>query len=166
MKLTVGKKIVFSFSSILLLMVIIGILATSRLSFIEAKIINVVDSWLPGVETVNNFNYVSEHVVTLTLRHTISKDLQEKQQLEQQREEIILKASQTLDAYEKTIYLDEDRQNFNELKTKWTNFLASNELTIEQSRGKDQVKTKNSFQESMKIFDYDANQSGCSCKIE
>lgn len=153
MKLTVGKKIIFSFGTILLLIILIGIISINRLSFIEEKIINVVDSWLPGVEAINNFNYVSERVVTLTLRDTISMDLQEKQQLEQQREEMILKASQTLDAYEKTIYLDEDRKNFNELKTKWTSFLASNESTIKMSRGNDQAKTKESFQESMRIFD-------------
>ena len=45
------------------------------------------------------------------------------QQLEQQRKEMISQANQTLDDYEKTIYLDEDRKNFTELKTKWMSFL-------------------------------------------
>ena len=80
-------------------------------------------------------------------------DPQEKQQLEQQRKEMVLKASETLDAYEKTIYLDEDRKNFNELKAKWTNFLTSNESTLKISRGNDKAKTDQSFKESMKIFD-------------
>lgn len=153
MRLTVGKKIVVSVSTMLLLMMIIGILSTNRLSFIEEKIIDVVDSWLPGVERINNFNYQSEHVVSLTLQHMISTDAQVKSQLEKQREEMVLQANQTLDSYEKTIYLDEDQRNFDELKTKWVNFLASNDLTIENSKSKDQTKTKASFQESIASFD-------------
>ena len=123
MEFTVGKKILLSFGAMLFLLVVIGIIATSRLTFIDERLHNVVDSWLPGVETINNFNFISEHIITITLRHRITTDSQEMQQLEKQREETILKANQTLDRYEKTIYLDEDRKNFDELKTKWTSFL-------------------------------------------
>ena len=62
MNLTVGKKILLSFGAMMLLFIIIGIIAANRLSFIDGKIQNVVDSWLPGVETINNFNFVSERV--------------------------------------------------------------------------------------------------------
>lgn len=149
MRLTVGKKIILSFGTMLFLMLVIGILATNRLTYIEDKITNVVSSWLPGVERINNFNYISEHLLTLTLRQTMTTDLPEKQQLEQEIEQTIKTANETLDSYAETIYLEEDQKNFDELKTKWESFLNSNELTLKSSKNK----SKENFQQSMVIFD-------------
>lgn len=152
MKLTVGKKIVFSFAIIILFLVIIGIVSSNRLLFIDEKIQNVVESWLPGVEAINNFNYLSEHIITLTLRHRVTSDAQEMQQLEQQREEAISQANEILNNYEKTIYLDADQKNFDKLEKEWKDFEKSNELTIQSSRKNDEVQQKESFDKSMEIF--------------
>jgi methyl-accepting chemotaxis protein len=119
----------------LLLMIIVGGFSLSRMSAINSKVQEINSSWMPGVKSINNINYLTEHVATLTLRHVMN--IGNKSDIEKERADTITKITQTLDDYEKTIFLAEDRTKFTELKSEWQSYLEKNNKVIESSNTND-----------------------------
>ncbi|WP_102347696.1 methyl-accepting chemotaxis protein [Bacillus sp. Marseille-P3661] len=152
MRLTVGKKLVGGVSIMIFLIIIIGVLASNRISFINDNLTNIADSWLPGVELINRFTYLSEHVLTLTMQHINTDSLQDKQKFEEEIQATIEQATTTLNDYSATIYLTENRKNFNELLTKWDSYLTSNTVTLNNSRNIDKVAANYNLEKTIKTF--------------
>ncbi|OZI13473.1 methyl-accepting chemotaxis protein [Bacillaceae bacterium SAS-127] len=153
MKLSVGKKIMLGFGIILLLLTVVSVLSLTKMSVMNEKSELIVDSWMPGVASINRINYETENVKSLTLMHIQSENKDEKEQIEKEltkRNDSVLKV---MAAYEKTIYLDEDRQHFDELQSDWDRFLADNKKTIQfSSQGKQQLAQFN-LQKDKVLFD-------------
>ncbi|PAQ12898.1 hypothetical protein CD798_17290 [Bacillaceae bacterium SAOS 7] len=153
MKLSVGKKITMGFGVILLLLCIVSSLSLMKMGVMNEKSELIVDSWMPGLASINNINYETEYVKSLTLMHMQSQNKAEQQQLEKELARINDSILTVMDAYEKTIYLDEDRQQFSELKSNWSQLVTDNEKTIQlSSQGKKQLAQLN-FQKDRVIFD-------------
>nr|WP_100401559.1 HAMP domain-containing methyl-accepting chemotaxis protein [Bacillus sp. FJAT-42315] len=153
MKLSVGKKITMGFAVILLLLCVVSSLSLMKMGVMNEKSELIVDSWMPGLASINNINYETEYVKSLTLMHMQSQNKEEQQQLEQELARMNDSILTVMDAYEKTIYLDEDRQQFSELKSNWSQLVTDNEKTIQlSSQGKKQLAQLN-FQKDRVIFD-------------
>ncbi|NRF96069.1 methyl-accepting chemotaxis protein [Paenibacillus frigoriresistens] len=151
MKITVGKKLAIGFAAILLLVVIVGGISLSSMSSINSKVEEINTSWMPGVESINNLNYLTEHVVTVTLRHVMRIGNQSDN--EKQRNDAINAITKTFDDYQKTIFLPEDRKNFNELKSKWQTYLDTNNKLIELSKANDTQGVTASLSAGKQSFD-------------
>ncbi|MCU6710632.1 methyl-accepting chemotaxis protein [Paenibacillus sp. J5C_2022] len=149
MKVTVGKKLYAGFIGLLLLMMLIGATGIYQMFNMDKKTQMITTSWMPGVETINKISYLKEYVLTLTLTHILSTDAEVKAGAEKDREELLVQLKETADNYEKTIYLDEDRENFNKIIQSWSEFLPLNEETISISRTNDQAKAFAVYEESL-----------------
>jgi methyl-accepting chemotaxis protein len=136
LKMTVGKKLALGFSILLLLLVILGAISLIRMSNINTKVQDISTSWMPGVESINNINYLTEHILAVTYRHVMG--VGSKSDNESQRNDAIETVNQTFNDYEKTVFLAEDHKNFNELKSKWQTYLNANNKIIELSKANDQ----------------------------
>ena len=151
MKLSVGKKLSIGFSIMIVLMLIVGGFALSRMSHLNSNIQEINTSWMPGVENINNLNYLTDHVATITLRHVFN--IGKKSELEQERKNTLAAINTALDNYEKTIFLPEDRKNFNLLKEKWQSYLVVNEKIIELSNANDTKGAISNLAEGKKRLD-------------
>lgn len=140
MKLTIGKKLSISFFVIMLLMGIVGWNGISKLNTINEKTTEIVTSWMPGVESINNINYLTEHVLAINLKMFIEPDASKLQTYQQEVEKTLKLIDNEFVTYEKTIYLEEDRQNFNQLKSKWNEFQKINSRFRELSDNVDVIK--------------------------
>jgi methyl-accepting chemotaxis protein len=151
MIMTVGKKLAVGFSIMLLLALIVGGFSLSRMSSINSKVQEINTSWMPGVESINNINYLTEHAVTSTLR--LVSGIGNKSDNLSQRTDTVNAVNNTFDEYEKTIILADDRKNFTELKTKWQSYLDESNKIIDFVNANDQKGAMTSSGASKTLFD-------------
>ncbi|TVY08304.1 methyl-accepting chemotaxis protein [Paenibacillus cremeus] len=149
---SVGKKLVVGFSLMILIVAIVGGLGINRMMVMNDRTNLITTSWMPGVESINELNYITEHILTLSLRHLNSKDRAEASEIEKQRKDAASKIKTVLDDYEATIYLPEDRKNFDELKRKWTVFVNGNDMTLQASQQNETAKAAQLFNDDIKRF--------------
>jgi methyl-accepting chemotaxis protein len=151
LRMTVGRKLSFGFSILLLLLAIVSGFSLLRMSSINNKVQEINNSWMPGVESINNINYLTEHVVTSTLR--LVSGIGNKSDNLSQRNDSINTVNKTFDDYEKTISLADDRKNFTELKSKWQSYLAESNKIIDFVNANDQKGAMASSGASKTLFD-------------
>ncbi|MBM7649832.1 methyl-accepting chemotaxis protein [Bacillus ectoiniformans] len=151
--MNVGKKLFVSFSVMIVLMLIIGIAAINRSAAVNEKTTEINISWLPGVQTINHFNYLTEHVLTLTLRHISAVDQNEKENYEDKLNTTIDLIEKDYIAYEKTIIIEEDRKNFEQLKEQWQSYLDQNTQTLELSNENQMAAALDSAKVAQASFD-------------
>jgi methyl-accepting chemotaxis protein len=161
--MTVGKKLTAGFTAMLLLVLIVGGMSVWRMSNINTKVQEINTDWMPGVEEINNVNYLTEHILTLTLRHTSESANQDS--LEKERTNTLNLITKSLINYEKTITLAEDRKNFDELKSKWQTYLDTNNKTIELSKANDTQAVVASLSAGQNLFDALQNNLDALVKI-
>lgn len=133
LNLTVGKKMLIGFLLMILISVVIGWMAISKMQTMNKKMDLIITSWLPGVETVNQIKYSISHMRDLTLRHIVSGDAAEKSALEEERAETVTQTKSIMAGYEKTIYLPEDRKYFDQLSDDFKIFIERNNEIISES---------------------------------
>lgn len=159
MKFTVGKKLYIGFMIMLLITGVVGWFSISYMSSMNQKTNMITNGWMPGVETINNLNYLTEHVFTLTLRHINTNDAGQMSSVEKEREDLIKNINYTMDQYGETISLDDvsvrddDQKNFTELTKKWNDFLTKNEETVQLSKNNRKELANQMFKENLKISD-------------
>lgn len=143
---TIGKRITFGFASVLVLVTATAIISTISLRSIRRDLVKVTEDALPGVTAIGDIEALVNQAQGDVLRHMLATKPEDKKALEQDlaaKKESIDKA---LDAYEKTIHLDEDRQNFAKLQDTRQAYVKARAALLELSRaGKTQ-----------EMFEYDA----------
>jgi methyl-accepting chemotaxis protein len=143
-KFTVAQKMYTGFFSILIFMGILGGLSSWNMKNLNEKSTEIADSWLPGVESINNINYLTEHILTLEYQFVLKSDNSQLTQLEKEMEQTFSQISQTFDVYERTIFLEEDRKNFDSLKDKWNEYKNIHSAFVEVGREINLTKEVNS----------------------
>jgi methyl-accepting chemotaxis protein len=149
--MTVGKKLTAGFTALLLLLLVVGGLSILKMSNINTKVKEINNDWMPGVEAINNVNYLTEHVLTLTLKHT--REQNNRDTLEKERTIYLDLITNSLNDYEKTISLPEDRKNFDELVSKWLTYMDTNNKTIALSNANDTQAETVYLAAGQKLFD-------------
>lgn len=132
MNITVGKKLTIGFSIMLFIILSVGGISIWRMFGINNQVHLINTVWTPGVESINDINYSTEHILTLTLRHTMEEG--NRSALEKQIADTREYITSLLSEYETTIVLNEDRQNYNEFNSKWKNYLEANDKTLALSK--------------------------------
>ncbi|RXT03833.1 methyl-accepting chemotaxis protein [Ammoniphilus sp. CFH 90114] len=144
-KFSVGRKLFLAFFSILLFMGSLGGLSINRMDFMNSKTELITTSWMPGVGSINNINYLTEKILTLTLRHVLIHDDSQMGAIEEERENLVKEIQKQMDVYQETIYLEEDQKNFDQLRAIWNEYLLLNSQTIDLSK-------KGQFEEATRLI--------------
>lgn len=134
MRLTIGKKLAISFIIVMLFMGIVGWNGISKMNTINENTNEIVTSWMPGVESINSINYLTEHVLSTNVKMIIDPDQSKLQAYQQENEKTLEIIDDEFAKYEKSIYLEEDRRNFNELKNYWNEYKQVNSTFVELSK--------------------------------
>lgn len=161
MRVTVGKKMMAGFSLLLVLMVVISALSVVQLKSLKNKVDTVNDIWLPGVQTIQHINYLTEHVLSLSAMYAVENEAAVKQQYKQQIAQTEEELQNDYHRYSETIVSDEEREAFNSLTTGWQQFQAANEkvLTLsdvhnEQEAGDLLQQTQASYSQMQETLDF------------
>ncbi|RAP75213.1 methyl-accepting chemotaxis protein [Paenibacillus montanisoli] len=96
---TVGAKLMVSFISVLLLLVVSGGFSALQMSRINDNTKLIADKWLVGLETINNINYMADHVLTLQYKILIEQNENLKEQYMSDTETTITKVNDSLATY-------------------------------------------------------------------
>jgi len=117
--MTIGKRIALSFAFAVSVTTLLGMFAYSRIVAIDAHMITVNETALPGVNAIDAiealaFEQRSELLARLALNDAKQQEMQD-QQIQQKEQEI----NSGLAQYAGLIRAEEDRANFNELKIRY-----------------------------------------------
>ncbi|KQX48375.1 methyl-accepting chemotaxis protein [Paenibacillus sp. Root444D2] len=133
-KLTVGKKLYAGFIVILLLMCMLGLTTMNQLKSVNVKTKNITADRLPGIELINEINYLTEQVRSLELRTLIEPNQSLIGELNAQTQIAMEKIENDFQTYAKTIATDEEQVNFNSLKEEWDKYKSLHNQFIELSK--------------------------------
>jgi len=122
MRFTVGKKLYIGFGTLLVLMLLLGGLGMYKLGVMNHKTTEITTTWLPAVESVNNINYMMEHVRALELNFMMEPNHIEFEALNQEVKKTYDAIDKEFAKYETTITLEDDRKYFTALKNEWKNY--------------------------------------------
>lgn len=122
LRFTVSKKLYIGFLSLIILLGVLGGSAIYSMDKINEKSAEITTSWLPGVQAINNINYLTENIVALEYKYILESDKNELKKLEEQMDSTFSAIETTFEDYDATIFLEEDRKNFEALKQKWLEY--------------------------------------------
>ncbi|USG64891.1 methyl-accepting chemotaxis protein [Brevibacillus ruminantium] len=134
MKMTIGKKLIGAFSTLLVIMVISGSMAVYKMEELNNKVSEFTNGWLPGLEAVLEINtdlqtiYAYDQSLYSTVDHT------EKEKIIKQIEESFASIDQKVVNYERTIHSEEERQIFLSLKQTLAEYKTFNSMVIQSGK--------------------------------
>ncbi|MET3194116.1 methyl-accepting chemotaxis protein [Gottfriedia sp. OAE603] len=153
MNWTIGKKLILTFVSILLIIVALSGFSIYSAYSLNNNTSNLSKSVSPKIADIGDINYLTEHVMTLTQNHIISKDLPYKTQYEQSIDNTISLLDATFTNYQKLLTTNSEREHFNSLKIKWQNYLIKNKEVLTLSNNYDTNNAILTSYEGIKLFD-------------
>ncbi len=113
---TIRQRILVSFTVILALMVVMASIAYTRLASIEQKMVELDKDSLPGVYYSTQITSVWITDYALTEAHILQEDMAAIRQVESQRDVNRANLESYIRNYEKTIFQEKDRGNFEAFK--------------------------------------------------
>ncbi|REE70458.1 methyl-accepting chemotaxis protein [Paenibacillus taihuensis] len=147
LKWTVGAKLMVSFISVLLLLVANGAISTTMMFKLNDNSKVIADRWLAGVETINNINYMADHVLSTQYKLLIEQNDNLKKQYKADADATIQKVNDSFASY-KSIITDTDSEDSNllaNLEEAWKTYEATYNKTIELSKQNLSVDQVSSF---------------------
>lgn len=135
----VSRKLYAGFLSVIIIMGLLGVVAIFSMNSINEKSIEITDSWLPGVEAINNINFLTERILTLEYRYAFESDQSVQKKIEEQMNSTFAEIDKTFEDYEATIISAEDRNNFDELKEKWSRYTELHKSVIQIGKKMDVI---------------------------
>lgn len=133
MRMTVGKKMMAGFALLLVLMAVISALSVVQLKSLKDKVDTINDVALPGVQSIQHINYLTEHVLSLSAIYVTENEAAVKEQYRQQFTEADNDLQNDFRKYSATIVSDEEREAFNSLTADWEQFQSTNTKVLELS---------------------------------
>ncbi|MBE1443944.1 methyl-accepting chemotaxis protein [Paenibacillus sp. OAS669] len=130
---SVGKKLYLSFTLMLVLLIIMGFTGLDKIEQVQGKTNEITNSWLEGVEIINNINYLTEHVLSSQYAIMSEPDSNQKAQLIQKTDLIFGTIDQSFSQYRKSFVSEEDRKLFDSLESEWKQYRQVYSDTIKLS---------------------------------
>ncbi|MBD3919778.1 methyl-accepting chemotaxis protein [Paenibacillus sp. PR3] len=161
MRVTVGKKMMAGFALLLVLMVVISALSAMQLKSLKDKVDTINDVSLPGVQSIQHVNYLTEHVLSLSAMYALEDEVPVKEQYRQQITEANKELQGDFRKYSETIVSDEEQGAFNSLTAEWEQFQTANAKVLElsdihneQDAGNLLQQTQASYQKMQSTLDF------------
>ncbi|KLK93108.1 hypothetical protein AA309_11160 [Microvirga vignae] len=130
--LSIRAKLIGAFSFLVLMLVGLGLLGLRGMQQINMQTVEIAENWLVAVREIGGLNREVAVYRTMILRHILAGEAEAKA-IEQEmvnREKTI---AEKVQAYEKTIVLDEDRKQFSEFLQLWASYLKEVKAVIRMS---------------------------------
>ncbi|MCZ8513492.1 HAMP domain-containing methyl-accepting chemotaxis protein [Paenibacillus filicis] len=140
MRLSVGMKLSIGFLVVLLLTVALGLVSMNTMRSINRQTKQITSVWMPGVETINNINYLTEHVRQQELRLLIEPDNSLNDMIEKDTQNTLAQIEQQLQQYSGFVSNEDEKQHYELLKKEWNNYKSLHAKYVELAKEVDIVK--------------------------
>lgn len=130
-RLTVAKKLYMGFIAVLLIIGLVSAVSIINMQNINKKSSEITNTWLPGVEAINNINYLSSYLSSLEYKYVIEPDDKKLVLLEEKMSTTFSSMDEVLKEYETTITQDEQQKHFDTLKEKWSKYEETHNKFLE-----------------------------------
>jgi methyl-accepting chemotaxis protein len=131
MRWTIGKKLGSAFALILIVIAYMGAMSTYKTSQMNSKVEEMKAVWQPGMEEILKINSTLETIYGLDQTILNAETIAEKNKYAGQIDEHFVYIDGLLTSYEKTIYNEEDRKNFDGLKETMKKYEIFNKEYVE-----------------------------------
>jgi methyl-accepting chemotaxis protein WspA len=132
--LTIGRRLIFGFSGVILITLCLSLYSFTRLESIQSQASSLDKDSLPGAVLMGQIAALSEREVSLVLQHIKANDTQEVERLDQQLRENHGKLSDLFKTYQATIFGAEEVERFQRLNTSYSAYVAPLEDVLKLSR--------------------------------
>jgi len=132
--LTIGKRIAFGFTIVLVLVTILAAVAVVSLRTIHKTLPMVTEESLPGVANMGTLDVLRSDIELDCARFLLVTKVEDKQTLEAELQVKEQTATKAMNDYEATIHQEEDRQNFKQLQEAFGNWTKAIPSLFELSR--------------------------------
>jgi methyl-accepting chemotaxis protein len=150
---SIRAKLVFSFSFIVLLVLILGAFSTNRMSVVNNLSTEIAQSWLPSVRAVGHLSTLVNYFRVKEGRHVLASNEASMGEVESDLQEIKQSVDKSMTAYKVLISTDEERSLFEAIQAKWVQYLDFHQRLISLSRADRDQEAIALFEESFKTFE-------------
>ncbi|MEN2766944.1 methyl-accepting chemotaxis protein [Ornithinibacillus xuwenensis] len=153
MKFTIGKKIVFSFVLVIILMVVLVITGINSMSTISKKTEEINTLWLKGIQDIDQINYLTENVSALELEYLLVTTEQEMAALELRMNGALEEIDNEIESYRQSVASEKELKLLEELVHEWNNYLGIHDRIITSGRTNNLDEARNLIRESNKLYE-------------
>jgi len=129
---SIRAKLIGAFSFLVLMLVALGLVGLRGMQQINMQTVEIAENWLSGVREIGVLNREVSMYRTTALRHILA-GASEAKAIEQEMVDREKNIAEKVQAYEKTIILDEDRKQFNEFLQLWEAYVKAAKVVISLS---------------------------------
>ncbi|MGF1633592.1 MAG: methyl-accepting chemotaxis protein [Phycisphaerae bacterium] len=143
MTMTIGRRVSLGFAGAVLVTAVLGGYCYQQLSSIDHEVDLLANDSLPGLQSSGNMRIIAGDSLSHVLKHVIAETPEAMTAIEAEMADLAAEKKKTLDTYDATITLDEDRQMFDALAARREAFEAVVAEVLPLSRS---MKTKESLE--------------------
>jgi methyl-accepting chemotaxis protein len=122
---TIGKRIIFGFATVIGLVVILAVTSVLSLRSIRKNLALVTEDSLPGITLMGEIGAAVAENQAAVLRYMLAPKPEERKALDDAMERHAQTDLKAMADYEKTIHLEEDRQNFKKLQEEREHYIKA-----------------------------------------
>jgi len=131
--LSIRSRLIGAFSLLLILILGVGAIGLRGLSQINNQTAEIADNWLVAVHDIGLLDSDMKEYRVAAARYILA-DAKDAAAIDKKLEEIRKEVAAAQTAYEKTIRVEEDRTQFQQLKALWASYLKETEGALQLSR--------------------------------
>lgn len=135
---SIGFKIASGYAALAVFVLISGGVSLYQMNGMQNNTGKIINHIIPELNKIHNVNYLTEHVMALSLQHILSTDNADKNALAEERSEFIRKVSDTFKEYKANLKGDQELKQLQSLVGKWGEFLTVNNQAILLSSSNDE----------------------------
>lgn len=121
-QLTVRKKLISSFLVIIVMLLIVGATAMSRMSLMQQEVNAITGSWMAAIKTINQINLLGKHMLALQATMIMEPSEEKKKTFMPESGSIFKQIDDLLALYGQTVRNQEDRDHFDKLQERWSEY--------------------------------------------
>lgn len=134
---SISFKMAASYAVLALLFLLSGLTSIYQMNGMQKNTDDLVSQMIPALDRIHNLNYYTEHIMSISMQHIQSSDQAEKEKLDGERNQFIRKVADTMKSYSQTLVIESQKQQFQSLSAKWTEYLNINNQAIKLSTADD-----------------------------
>ncbi|WP_282940654.1 methyl-accepting chemotaxis protein [Paenibacillus sp. RC67] len=121
-QLTVRKKLISSFLVIIIMLLIVGATAMSRMSLMQQEMNEITGSWMAGIKTINQINLLGKHMLALQATMIMEPSDDKKKMFMPESGTIFKQIDDLLELYGQRAGNQEDQEHLEKLQQRWSEY--------------------------------------------
>ncbi|MDZ7937778.1 MAG: methyl-accepting chemotaxis protein [Rhodoferax sp.] len=152
--LRIATRLYGGFAAVVMVLVVMAALALAQMASINASTKNIIDNWLPGVESANKINTAVADFRVFEMQHVINSSEAGMAETEKSMAVAEANLNQARKAYEAVISSDEERKLYQSFSDDWAEYMKAHEKILGSSQRNSKAVARVVLEgESKKLYD-------------